>query len=765
VPHASNAAVRSDAILWRLGLAESQLNRELARGLGVLRDRELFIPLGSVRARDFVREHLGIEESRARWLVRLGRQLNAVPEIDQALAERRISASHAIELGAVIDPTTDREERANWIARAGTTSIREFRRLTHAANAAPEPEKEPKTNPSPIEIIDLRPGARPSPIADDDPDAPPAGGWMSIPAPARVAVLWHGSIDLARAAAGRHLNQGQCAEMIFAEYLSAVPPDPSDPEAEALNSNPEQREALLAEIMEAMNSRPPGHSPPSTNNREPTADQATASIGLGTGPSASPLSPVAHQSAAERYADLDWEIPALTLPEDCLVSEDQEPWQLAAALKRLSRLKQKLRYDLALELDRMHEAGHWHALGFASLAAYCEVRLDFGLRRAERLIRFKDGLDRFPQLREAYLEGRISYSAALLLLPILHRTTEAAWVRWADGITFRELERVTAYARTYALPDAHPTVLASWVRGLAEQGLAMRRLASDVPECDAPEVDGSEGDAAEGNAAKTDAPQGDALEADAPQANLPMTDAQVVTPLAATMFAGAVPIPLGYALPPDAPGALPKISGVPDDIALAPPELCIALIRFWLPADALRLAYRALQHCRSGTTNPLLPTWAALELILVHFIQTHDTPVARALARRHRIIARDNYQCLVPGCTSRCNLHSHHLEHQAQGGSDEDSNQATECFGHHIPGQHGGVIDMGGYAPDRLTTKLGINPRTGRALAYYRNERRVSEECAERDLAEWRAELRARRRERAAKNPAAEREVLELATR
>jgi hypothetical protein len=49
---------------------------------------------------------------------------------------------------------------------------------------------------------------------------------------------------------------------------------------------------------------------------------------------------------------------------------------------------------------------------------------------------------------------------------------------------------------------------------------------------------------------------------------------------------------------------------------------------------------------------------------------------------------------------------------------------------------------MGGWAPDRLTTKLGINPKNGEALACYRNERRVSAECAEADLAAWRAAMR-----------------------
>jgi hypothetical protein len=675
------AAARCDRALWQLVQAETQSNRELARGLARLWDERLFFPLGSARARDFIREHAGIPESRARWLARLGRQLNALPELDQALAERRISASHAIELGAVVNATTDPVERALWIERAQVTPVREFRQLVRAAREAkvkaPAEEQAPAADPK-IELLDFREGA-----VDDDPDAIPDGGWISIPAPARVAVLWHGATDLARAAAGRKMSQGQSAEMIFAEYLSAIGPDETGPPPDREG---ERRAKLLADVMEAMNNSRPGSR--SEGESEP----------------APPIAAATSLPAPQRNPAVDWQVSELPLPKGCVVTAEQNAWKMGKAIVRLCRLKQRLRYEIAAELAQMQEAGHWLALGFRSFAAYCEERLDFGLRRAERLIRFKHGLDRFPKLRDAYLGGRISYSVALLLLPILHPTTEEEWVRWADRRTFRELERVTTYASMYALPDADPRVLESWVRGLAEQGLASST-----------------------------------------------NGAEVTTSLTATTFTGEIQVPLGYALPPGAPRALPRISGIPSDIALAPPELPIARIRFWLPKDALDLAYRALQHARSSTANPLLPTWGALELVLVHFIQTHDTPLARKLARRHRIIARDDYQCLVPGCTSCANLNAHHLEHRAQGGSDADSNQATDCFCHHVPGQHGGVIDMGGYAPDHLITKLGINPRTGIAFAYYLNERRVSRKYAERELAKWRAELRVARRERVQK--------------
>ena len=45
---------------------------------------------------------------------------------------------------------------------------------------------------------------------------------------------------------------------------------------------------------------------------------------------------------------------------------------------------------------------------------------------------------------------------------------------------------------------------------------------------------------------------------------------------------------------------------------------------------------------------------------------------------------------------------------------------------------------MGGFAPDWLVFRLGINPKTGRALICFRNERRITEEEANQDLDRWR---------------------------
>ena len=271
------------------------------------------------------------------------------------------------------------------------------------------------------------------------------------------------------------------------------------------------------------------------------------------------------------------------------------------------------------------------------------------------------------------------------------------------------------HARIYALPEANPAVLACYAQELERQGMA-RRAADDATAFTA--------DHANGNTPGWQVPD-DATAFTADHAN----------------------VPAGCALPPTVTRGLPKIVGLPKDLLLIPPELCIGHVRFWMPQDALDVAHRALDRCRHSLADPRLRTWVYFEIMLVHFIQSQDTPQAREIERRNQIVARDGFGCLTTGCMSRCNLHGHHLEHRGQQGSDDWWNQASNCAGHHGPCLHKGINEMGGFAPDRLTIRLGIHPKTGRAFAAYRNERRVSDEVAKADITRWRLWWKARHRQ------------------
>jgi hypothetical protein len=84
------------------------------------------------------------------------------------------------------------------------------------------------------------------------------------------------------------------------------------------------------------------------------------------------------------------------------------------------------------------------------------------------------------------------------------------------------------------------------------------------------------------------------------------------------------------------------------------------------------------------------------------------------------VMVRDGYRCAVPGCTSRRNLHGHHVEFRSAGGSDALCNRVTLCAFHHQRCLHAGLLRVRGRAPDGLVFELGLRA-SGTPLARYRS--------------------------------------------
>ena len=74
------------------------------------------------------------------------------------------------------------------------------------------------------------------------------------------------------------------------------------------------------------------------------------------------------------------------------------------------------------------------------------------------------------------------------------------------------------------------------------------------------------------------------------------------------------------------------------------------------------------------------------------------------------VIERDGYRCAIPGCTSRRNLHDHHVTFRSAGGSDDPSNRVTLCAFHHQRCVHARFLGVRGRAPDGLVFELGLRP-------------------------------------------------------
>jgi hypothetical protein len=127
-----------------------------------------------------------------------------------------------------------------------------------------------------------------------------------------------------------------------------------------------------------------------------------------------------------------------------------------------------------------------------------------------------------------------------------------------------------------------------------------------------------------------------------------------------------------------------------------------AEVAFRAPADVVALFRNAiLAH-----TAPAEPLWRGLEHLLEHVVAEWEAQP------RHRdpVFARDGWRCMVPGCSSRRNLHDHHVLFRSRGGDNARSNRITVCAAHHLHGIHTSVIRAWGEAPDGITWDLGVRP-------------------------------------------------------
>jgi hypothetical protein len=133
-------------------------------------------------------------------------------------------------------------------------------------------------------------------------------------------------------------------------------------------------------------------------------------------------------------------------------------------------------------------------------------------------------------------------------------------------------------------------------------------------------------------------------------------------------------------------------------------EVSDAEVRFTGPASVVAL----LRDVLDAFAEPGEPRWTALERLLRHVI-THweSTP------RHHDpVFARDGWRCTVPACSSRRNLHDHHIRFRSRGGHNRRDNRTVVCAAHHLHGIHAGTIQAAGVAPYAIEWRLGIRPGT-----------------------------------------------------
>jgi hypothetical protein len=334
--------------------------------------------------------------------------------------------------------------------------------------------------------------------------------------------------------------------------------------------------------------------------------------------------------------------------------EPADPFALEARLVEAIRVLRTIEPRIGRFLRTVVDQRIYRSFGYPTIADYVRERLGISARKAWALLKVDKATLRSGDLDRAYREGHLSWVRALALLPVLDRQNAAAWIARAESVTVRRLD------------DEIEWVLAS--RDVLGPGVSLA-----PPPIDSPLP----------SPFRATSPQ--QCRDLSPEARLQIRAHGMTSTVttAGCRFSSTSP---------------PTLEVSDADIRFTGPASVVALLRDVLDAFA----------------DPAEPRWTALERLLRHVI-THweSTP------RHHDpVFARDGWRCTVPACSSRRNLHDHHIRFRSRGGGNARDNRTTVCAAHHLHGIHDGTIQASGTAPYAIEWQLGIRPAASPVLCF-----------------------------------------------
>ncbi len=357
-----------------------------------------------------------------------------------------------------------------------------------------------------------------------------------------------------------------------------------------------------------------------------------------------------------------------------------DPFALDARLVEAMRVLRTIEPRIGRLLRVVVDHRFYRSLGCAAFDDYVRERLGISVRKAWALLKIEKAALRSDDFGRAYRDGRLSWVRALSLLPVLDRTNAAAWIARAELVTVRRLNDEVEWV--LAARDAlGPSV--SLVPPPVDSRLPSPVLVTSPERC----RDSS------------------------PAARLQIGAHAVGSGIAcarASVARSCASIDAGNCH-----------SASPYRQAL---EVCDAEVRFTGPASVVAL----LRDVLDAFADSAEPRWTALERLLRHVI-THweSTP------RHHDpVFARDGWRCTVPACSSRRNLHDHHLRFRSRGGDHRRDNRTVVCAAHHLHGIHDGTIHASGIAPHAIEWRLGVRLGVPPFLAYVGDRYCLSETAA-----------------------------------
>ena len=380
-----------------------------------MREGRKYLRLGFASWGDYVAERLGCELRWAQYLVRMDLLGDRFPELRAAVEAGILSALKVIHLERLLTPDLPEGRRRAMIAAAATLTVRELEAQVRQARA----EDRARSTLSALEDEALA-----------NPWDPGPGSWLNFPASGRALTMFTSASEAARQLAGENLPRHTCLEYMVAERFSTIGWSPElDRHARA-----DQKERSLLRLRAEDRARGELESMAEEQGDRPEREPDPTALKL-----------------RNRFQRRAQRLTRKLLPRELDPDSTTHPRTLDRIVQKLEGMDRELRPLMGALLAALYDTSGYRDLGCSSEREYCIEALGLDPRRAARLIRFREGIDRVPALATAYEAGRLRYLQVACLLPIVVPETAAAWAAWAAKSSVRHTREAVDQAWILAL--------------------------------------------------------------------------------------------------------------------------------------------------------------------------------------------------------------------------------------------------------------------------------------------------------------------------
>jgi hypothetical protein len=248
-----------------------------------------------------------------------------------------------------------------------------------------------------------------APEPETEPADPAERVRVSVPLPKAQQGRWLAALELARRMAGEALPVWECAELMAAEALGAIPPE------------------LVAKAAGAGESA--SHVGARRANQEPRAFEQTSRE---------------HGLRHEAFGLLRWDRRHAGSEADLVRlagwAETASAHALDGALRRAMKRLQRIEHDLGRILRQVQERRLYRELGFGSFERYVEERVDISPRTARRWVQLARLGPAGSAVANAFRDGLLTPKQASLVSEVVPPAQQPDAIAFAQGVTLRRLE-------------------------------------------------------------------------------------------------------------------------------------------------------------------------------------------------------------------------------------------------------------------------------------------------------------------------------------